>query len=68
MQQFVSSLQAKCRNQAIYSLTHRVTALPQIPIVLGGCDGQIRSGGLEYMELQQFITDVGKNSAIWNAL
>jgi hypothetical protein len=68
MQQLVSSLQTKSSDETINGLAHCVTTLPQVAIVLGRGDGQVRSAGLEYMKLQQFVPYLRKKSAVWNTL
>jgi|HubBroStandDraft_5_1064220.scaffolds.fasta_scaffold175806_1 hypothetical protein len=68
VQKLVLGLQTESGNQAIDSLADRIAARTQVPIILGGDDGQATASGLKNLELQEVGLGSRKRALVPNAL
>src|SRR5580658_2122430 len=68
VQQFVDSPQTKSGNQTINRLVNGVAALPQIPIVLRGGNGQFVPACLKNLEVQQVSSNPRESPLLPNPL
>ena len=55
VQQFVTALNTKCRNNAVNRFANCIALVTQTPIVLGGSNRQFNAASLKYVELQEVV-------------
>ena len=68
VQEFVFRLQTESGNQTIDGLANGVAAVAQVPVVVGGGNGQGAAAGLKNVELHEVSLDLGERVLVLNTL